>query len=111
MKTLTLGRGKSKRQWQLSDEEFRNFELRYEENELVDMSSFDIGKMKLVETEPPVIVTITCYGKTEKMEREKAKKFYLDCMKNSEGSEQERYTNIYTQLMDGATVCFDEVWR
>ena len=59
------------------------------------------------------IVTIHCYGKAEKMEREKAKAFYLDCMMNSEGSERDRYTNIYCDLVNGLKVCSDgeEVYR
>lgn len=53
------------------------------------------------------IVTIICYGKTEQMEREKAKEFYLNCMANSEGSERNRYTNIYLDLVAGLSVCTD----
>ena len=53
------------------------------------------------------LVTITCYGKTEKMKRRKALDFYLDCMMNSEGSEHDRYSNIYEQLMCGYTECCD----
>lgn len=54
------------------------------------------------------IVTITCYGKTEHMEREKAIVFYLEGMMCSEGSEQNRYANILAGLMSGLTVCTDE---
>lgn len=54
------------------------------------------------------IVTITCYGKTEQMEREKAIAFYLEGMMCSEGSEQNRYANILGGLMSGLTVCTDE---
>lgn len=53
------------------------------------------------------IVTITCYNQTEKMERNAAIKKYLDCMRHSEGSERERYENIYFQLLDGETECYD----
>lgn len=35
--------------------------------------------------------------------------FYTDCMRNSEGSERDRYANIFFQLLDGETVCFDEL--
>lgn len=55
------------------------------------------------------IVSITCYGKTERCERKKAIAFYLDCMRNSEGSERDRYTNIYLQLLDGEKNCCDEI--
>ena len=53
------------------------------------------------------IVTIICYDEETKMEREKAKAFYLNCMANSEGAERDRYTNIYLDLMSGASVCRD----
>ena len=59
------------------------------------------------------MVTIHCYGREEKMEREKAKAFYLDCMMNSDGSERDRYTQIYMDLMNGEKICSDgqEVYR
>lgn len=54
------------------------------------------------------VIKITCYDITETWEnRETAKDFYLNCMLNSEGSEQERYTNIYLQLCQGYTNCKD----
>ena len=54
-------------------------------------------------------ITITCYGKTEKWNnRQAAINHFLSCMMSSEGSEQERYSRIYMQLLDGATVCSDE---
>lgn len=54
------------------------------------------------------IVTITCYGRTEKVPRKDALNFYLEAMMNSEGSEQDRYTTIYCQLKEGQKVCSDE---
>ena len=53
------------------------------------------------------IVTITCYGQTEKMERKKALKFYRECASFSEGSEHERYCNIILDLLDGKSVAHD----
>lgn len=53
------------------------------------------------------IVNVTCYNKTEQMTRREALVFYFDCMMNSDGSERERYTNIYEQLMVGYTDCYD----
>ena len=46
-------------------------------------------------------VKITCYGKTDVMERNDAIKFYRDCMDHSEGCERERYVNIFLGLIDG----------
>ena len=53
------------------------------------------------------IVTIICYGQVEKMEREQALDKYFDCMMMCEGSEGERYKNIYCQLKQGEKVCVD----
>ena len=54
------------------------------------------------------IVTITCYGKTEQLERDVAIKTYLKAMVCSEGSERERYSKILGELMSGQKVCSDE---
>ena len=35
---LTTGKGKNKRSWELTEEEFAEFALRFEENELIDVS-------------------------------------------------------------------------
>lgn len=54
-------------------------------------------------------VWTVCYGKMKKFKTVKqAKDFYLDCMFNSEGSEQSRYVQIYRQLSDGLKYCSDE---
>ena len=54
------------------------------------------------------VVTI-CYGKKREWEsRNEAIAFYVDCMLNSEGAEQERYLEIYLDLMAGKTLCLDE---
>ena len=41
--------------------------------------------------------------------RDAAKDFFLKAMAGSEGSEHERYSNIYVQLSMGETICRDEV--
>jgi len=56
------------------------------------------------------LVKITCYGKTEMMERDKAIKFYRECADWSEGSERERYVNVLFDLMDGLSEAKDERW-
>lgn len=53
------------------------------------------------------LVTITCYGRTERMERSEAIAKYYDAMTACEGCEAERYKNLYTQLVEGETICFD----
>lgn len=58
------------------------------------------------------IVLVTCYNRTESMTRNNALKKFLDCMRNSEGAEHERYETIYFQLVDGKTEVSDMVdWR
>ena len=54
------------------------------------------------------IVTLVCYGKKREMSRMEAKMEMLECMLNSEGSEKERYINIYMDLMSGKKVCTDK---
>ena len=47
-------------------------------------------------------VTTTCYGTTEKWERrEDAMRFYMKCVRNSEGHERLRYENVVFDLLDG----------
>lgn len=55
------------------------------------------------------VVKTVCYGKTDEWySREEAEQFFLRAMASSEGSEQNRYVNIYTQLKMGKEVCTDE---
>ena len=54
------------------------------------------------------IVKITCYNRTETMERADAIKFYTEGILCSDGSEQERYATILAGLVSGATVVSDE---
>lgn len=54
-------------------------------------------------------IKVTCYGKTETWsDRKKAMAFYGEGMLNSDGSEQERYTKIYMELLRGLNNCTDE---
>ena len=53
------------------------------------------------------IVTIVCYGRKTQMAREDAKRFYIECMMCSEGSERDRYTNILCDLLSGLKICTD----
>ena len=55
------------------------------------------------------MVTITCYGREETLPRSAAIKKYKEGMMCCEGSERERYTNIYLQLIEGQTKCTDNV--
>lgn len=55
-------------------------------------------------------VKVTCYDSTATWwdSRKGAMDFYLRAMAASEGSEQSRYTKIYTELAMGMTECSDE---
>lgn len=54
-------------------------------------------------------VVIICYNQAEEWEsRKQAIAFYKECMFNSEGSEQERYVNIFQQLEEGQDLCIDD---
>ena len=54
-------------------------------------------------------VKITCYGKTETWDsRKEAADFYFKAIAGAEGSECERYTTIYTELLMGLSECSDE---
>ena len=54
-------------------------------------------------------VKVTCYGSTETWDsRKDAMEFYLRAMASSEGSEQSRYTKVYTELAMGLPDCTDE---
>ena len=55
------------------------------------------------------MITTICYGKADHWKsRKEAIEFFLDCMRNSEGAERDRYTSIYFDLLDGKNVCTDE---
>jgi len=54
--------------------------------------------------------TITCYGKTKRYPESKRKEMMQEFklgMIACEGSERERYTNIYLDLASGAKSCTD----
>lgn len=53
-------------------------------------------------------VRTVCYGKEDVWDsRKEAVDFFLRAMAGSEGSECERYTRIYTELLMGKAVCTD----
>ena len=54
-------------------------------------------------------VRITCYGQTEVWDdRKEATDFFLEAIAGSDGSERDRYSKIYAELMSGKTKCSDE---
>ncbi len=53
-------------------------------------------------------VTIICYGEKEVMKRSEAIAFYQEAMEACDGSERDRYTNIYLSLINGDKICSDE---
>lgn len=54
-------------------------------------------------------VTTVCYGETKIWDsRKDAADYFLMAMAGSEGSERDRYSNIYTKIIIGENVCSDE---
>ena len=54
-------------------------------------------------------VRTICYKEEQLWEDAKdAKSYFFQAMCGSDGSERERYTNVYTKLMAGQEVCSDE---
>ena len=54
------------------------------------------------------MVEVTCYGTTKLYERQQAIREFRIAMQVCEGSEKERYTNIYCELVRGKKVVCDE---
>lgn len=54
------------------------------------------------------MVEITCYGTTKLYERQQAIKEFRIAMQVCEGSEKERYANIYCELVRGKNKISDE---
>lgn len=53
-------------------------------------------------------VTTVCYGKIREWdERSEARNFFLEAMMNSDGSERERYANVYFGIIRGQEFCTD----
>jgi hypothetical protein len=56
------------------------------------------------------LIRVVCYNQLEFWHsRERAMCFYREAIRNSEGSEQERYLNILWDLEDGEMLCEDGV--
>ena len=73
------------------------------------LSLWEITHWRPLPAPPKTAVTTVCYGKTETWDsREDAIKFFLEGMNSCEGSERDRYTNIYLKLIAGDAVCSDK---
>lgn len=56
------------------------------------------------------MVTTICYGEKREWEsRLDAISFFTEAMMYSEGSERDRYTNVYIDLVNGKDICTDEI--
>lgn len=54
-------------------------------------------------------IKVTLYGMVHEYDTmEEAREYMLSSMANSEGSEQDRYTTVYIQLMEGKTEASDD---
>lgn len=57
-------------------------------------------------------VKTICYGKEDLWDsRKEAADFFVRAIAGSEGSECERYTRIYTELLMGKDICTDGEWQ
>lgn len=55
-------------------------------------------------------VTTVCYGKEQLWDsRDDAIEFFSQAMAASEGSEHQRYYNIYAKLLSGEKTCIDTI--
>ena len=55
-------------------------------------------------------VTTVCYGKEQLWDRrDDAIEFFSQAMAASEGSEHQRYYNIYAMLLSGEKTCIDTI--
>lgn len=53
-------------------------------------------------------ITTVCYGEIREWdERAEARNHFLEAMMNSDGSERERYSNVYFRIMRGLDYCTD----
>lgn len=53
------------------------------------------------------MVTISCYGKLEQLEREDAIAKYTEAVAATEGSERDRYMDILMDIYEGKDFCSD----
>lgn len=89
---------------ELSDEELWDVLRRLGEDLGIDV----IGKMPDKSKDEGVVITV-CYGEKKVWgSREEAKDFFLKAMAESDGSEHQRYSEIYTKICLGFDVCTDE---
>jgi len=67
-----------------------------------------VKRLYLMIDKEEVMVDVICYGRRDTWEdRNAAIRFYLDGMSCCEGSERDRYTNVYLDLISGKDVCSD----
>lgn len=53
-------------------------------------------------------VTTICYGEKQVWDsRKEAADYFMQAISGSDGSERERYTNIYVKLLGGCEICSD----
>ena len=78
-----------------------DFVIRAESDETVKRILSDMDSLS--------VVKVICGEKQDIMERREAANFYYNAMSSSDGSEKERYTNVYCKLMMGAKVASDTI--
>lgn len=82
---------------------------RYQRVGMVTLAALRSGIVRSTMTVNRIdIVTITCYGKTEKLERHEAIKQYTEAVYATEGAAKDHYDDILSQLVYGRSVCTDQ---
>lgn len=67
------------------------------------------GEDVVQKLKPEKTVKTICYGEEQVWEsRRAAMDYFFDAMMGSDGSEKQRYTNVYTKLLMGWEVCSDD---
>ena len=67
------------------------------------------GEDVVQKLQPEKTVKTICYGEERVWEsRKAAMDFFFEAMMGSDGSEKQRYTNVYTKLLMGWEVCSDD---
>ena len=67
------------------------------------------GEDVVQKLKPEKTVKTICYGEEKIWDsRRAAMDFFFDAMMGSDGSEKQRYTNVYTKLLMGWEVCSDD---
>lgn len=55
------------------------------------------------------MIEVYCYSNETFSTRTSARRFYRECLRNSEGAEHNRYQNVLDDLESGFNICWDQI--